>query len=500
MAKRFVSVWFRHLMTDWFTIRDSSLKDTPFVLAVPDHGRMLITSVNASAQSQGIEPGMVVADARAIFPTLNVLNDEPGIPERILNRLAEWCIRFTPVTAIDLPDGLLLDASGCPHLWSGDEQYLREITKRLNERGYDVQLAIADTIGAAWAVARYGNASMIVESGRHYEALLPLPPESLRIDKEVSDRLHKLGLRCIHHFIDFPKSALKRRFGNSLIQRLNQAFGKEQEFIIPVEPIEPYQERLPCLEPIVNATGIEIALNRLLDSLCTRLQKEGKGIRKAIFKAYRLDGKMEAIAIGTNHASHSMKHLFKLFEEKIQTIEPDLGIELFILEASKVEDAQPRPAKLWTSNMDLQSTELAELLDRIAMKTSEKNIHRYLPDEHYLPEESFKPAVSITETTVAKWQLDQPRPVLLLDKPERIEVMAPVPDYPPMLFIYNGKRHKIIRADGPERIEQPWWLHPGEHRDYYYVEDEEGRRYWLFRSGHYQGDKTNQWFIHGFFA
>ena len=219
----------------------------------------------------------------------------------------------------------------------------------------------------------------------------------------------------------------------------------------------------------------------------------------ACFKCYRIDGKLEKIDIGTNRASNNIVHLFKLFELKISSIEPALGIELFILEASKVEDALPVQEKLWERACGLDDVKIAELMDHLANKICTNNIHRYLPDEHYWPERSVKPASSINDKADALWRSDKLRPIQLLSKPEPIEVTAPIPDYPPMLFRYKNKLHKIKKADGPERIEREWWLEEGPHRDYYRVEDEDGCRYWLFRSGHYS-DKTYQWFIHGFFA
>jgi protein ImuB len=257
---------------------------------------------------------------------------------------------------------------------------------------------------------------------------------------------------------------------------------------------------LPSLEPVVTATGIEIALQRLLDALCHRLQQEEKGLRVALFKCYRVDGKIEKIEIGTNHPSCNSKHLFKLFENKISSIEPALGIELFILEASKVEDASPLQEKLWENNRGLDDIRLAELLDRLAGKIGANNIYRCLPDEHYWPERSFKTCFVYNEKLQTTWRVDTPRPLQLLSMPEPIDVTALVPDYPPMLFRYKEKLHKVIKSDGPERIEQEWWLQDGQHRDYYYVEDEEGCRYWLFRSGHYDAERTYKWFIHGFFA
>ncbi len=500
MAKRYVSIWFRQLKTDWFIIRQPSLCHLSFVLSEAVHGRMIITAASPAAQAEGINTGMLVADARAISPSLQVFDDIPDLPGKLLTRLAEWCIRFTPSVSIDLPDGLILDVSGCAHLWGGDSFYLDTITKRLQERGYHISAGMADTIGGSWAVARYSKESFIIEKNRQAEALLTLPVASLRIETAVIDRLNKLGLRLVGQIINMPQAVLKRRFGQSLIQQLQQALGLEEEIIHPVQPVEPYQERLPCLEPIVTRAGIEIALQKLIDSLCRRLQQEGKGLRLAKFKCYRVDGKMESIETGTNRATHHATHLFTLFEDKIAGIEPGLGIELFILDGLKTEAVISLQEKLWKLDSGLADIKLSELLDRIASKMGAGCIHRYLPDEHYWPERSYKLANSLDEQSTTNWKQNSRRPLQLLAKPEPVEVTAPVPDYPPMLFRYKGILHKIIKANGPERIEQEWWIQQGEHRDYYCVEDENGYRYWLFRSGHYTPEKLYQWFIHGFFS
>jgi protein ImuB len=281
--------------------------------------------------------------------------------------------------------------------------------------------------------------------------------------------------------------------------RLDLALGREEEVVEPVQPPAPYQERLPCLEPIVTPTGIEIALRQLLGTLCLRLQQEQKGLRAAILKCYRVDGKVEQVDIGTNRPSYHVNHLFKLFEIKLSSIEPAMGIEVFILEAPNVEDHYAQQQKMWEDSGGLEDMRLSELIDRLAARTGMRAIHRYLPDEHYWPERSLKPALSIQEKLTTSWFADKLRPLQLLPIPERIEVTAPIPDYPPMLFRHKGKLHKILRADGPERIEQEWWLQQGKHRDYYSVEDEDGHRYWIFRSGHYD-DETFQWYLHGFFA
>jgi protein ImuB len=500
MGKRFVSICFRHLATDWFTLRQPALRNLPFVLTQPSHGRMIITAANAMAQAHGIFHGMVLADARAINPSLQVYDDKPALRDQLLHRFAEWCIRFTPVAAIDPPDGIMLDVSGCSHLWGGEESYLSAISRRLKEHGYLVSAAMADTIGAAWAIARFGKVPMIIQPNDHLQALLPLPPESLRLEPEILPLFYKLGLVRIYDFISMPRHALLTRFGRPMLERLNQALGLKEETIQPVQPPEPWQERLPCLEPIVTATGIEIGLRRLIENICHRLKKENKGLRHAIFKGYRMDGKTMQLEISTNRPSCNVDHLLNLFVIKLPSVEPGPGIELFVLEAARVEDHLPLQEKFWKKTGGLDDMDLAELLDRITSRIGNQSIRRYLPDEHYWPERSIRKASSLNEEATIHWNRDKPRPLLLLSKPEPVLVTAPIPDYPPMLFRYKDKLHKIIRADGPERIEQEWWIQEGEHRDYYRVEDDEGRRYWLFRSGHYETGRASQWFIHGFFA
>ena len=500
MQKRYVTIWFRHLTTDWLTLRRPELKQLPFVFAAPDHSRKVITAANAAAEVHGVQPGMPVADAKAMIPDLEIFDEKPARAANLLKALGEWCIRYTPLVALDFPDGLILDISGCAHLWGGERAYLKEIVTRLKGSGYDVRAAIADTIGTAWAIARFGQVAPIIESGGQAAALLPLPAAALRLEPDVLARLQKLGLYQVGSFISMPRSVLRRRFGEGLLLKLAQALGQAEEYIIPLQVPEPFQERLPCMEPIRTAPGIEIAITRLLETLCQRMQQEGKGIRTATLKCYRVDGKIQQVDIGTNRATHHVTHLFKLFQLKIASITPALGIELFILEAIKVEDVSLSQEALWAENPGLDDEGVAELLDRISAKVGSGKIHRYLPDEHYWPERSIKAAPTLQEPAITPWRNDRPRPLRLLARPEPVEVTAPIPDYPPLLFRYKGRAHHIRKADGPERIEREWWLESGEHRDYYNVEDEDGQRYWLFRSGHYSGGENKQWYLHGYFA
>jgi protein ImuB len=495
---RYASISFPYLLTEYVARKQPEFRKKPFVLAARQRGRMMIEAVSAEAAQKGIRKGMVLADCKAIFPELEMIEAEPGRAEKLLRALAEWSIVYTPFVAVDLPDGLILDSSGCVHLWGGEAAYLDHIRAKLADYGYTVHAAIADTISTAWAMARYSGPQAIVEPGQQREALRYLPPAALRLDPTILARLKKLGMQHIGNFMDMPPAVLRRRFGKELPRRIAQALGTEVELVVPVKPVEPYQERLSSMEPVASAAGIAIALQQLLETLCLRFEAEGLGLRNCIFKAYRVDGAIQQIEIGTGHPSRNINHLFRLFEHKIATFEPALGFELFVLEAPKVEPVTQEQAAIWNASSH-NDMKVAELLDRVSIKIGPNAVSRYLPAQHHWPERSIKQAVPLWEKAKIEWRTDLPRPVHLLQRPEAIIVTAVLPDNPPILFRHKGTLYNVTKADGPERIEQEWWITDGLYRDYYCVEDEHGARYWLFRSGPYGGDQP-KWFLHGFFA
>ncbi|WP_022829363.1 Y-family DNA polymerase [Sphingobacterium paucimobilis] len=497
MPRRYMCIWLPFFGTDRAEKEQPERRKAPFVLTLAQNGRVKIQAANRPALQEGISCGMVLADAQAILPQLESAIYDANSLNQTLQALGEWCIRFAPIVDLQAPDGIVLDISGCAHLWGGEEKYGNHIIDRIAQGGYQAQAAIADTIGTAWAVARHTQRLTIVSTAQQAQALSGLPPAALRISLQTQQRLHKLGFRYIEEFMHIPKSTLRRRFGDELICRLGQALGTEQEHISPIEPIPSYQERLSCLDPISTSTGIQIALERLLTTLCDRLRKEEKGLRQAVFRGYRIDGNVQTIHIGTGRASSNPTHLFKLFDLKVPNIEPALGIELFVLEATLIENSILPQEGLWQTKGG--QSEIAELLDNIAAKIGSGSIHRFLPSAHHWPERTIEPTSSLDTQPQSDWPRHALRPLHLLAHPEPIEVMVPLPDYPPALFRHRKKIYKLVKADGPERIEQEWWISDEQPRDYYRVEDEKGARYWLFRSGYYgQGDP--EWFLHGYFT
>jgi protein ImuB len=482
-------------MTDWFTRLRPAHKDTPFVFAIKEKHRHLVTFASATAAALGIRADMAVSDAKILLPSLEVIHADPD-PKDLLQRIALRFIRYSPEVAVDPPDGILVNITGCSHLWGGEEAYYQEIVGRILAGGYHVRAAIADTPGAAWAFARHLKEPAIVPPGDHRRLLPQLPPPALRLSPHTLGRLRKLGLAAIQNILNQPRQTLTPRFGKELLLRLDQAFGQVDEYLIPVIPPVPYCERLPCLDPIVTAGGIEYALTTLLGMLCHRMQRESKGLRTAVFKCYRVDHTVLELSVGTARPSYSVTHLFKLFEPKISDLEPALGIELFTLEALTVEEANPAQEALWGGP---GGTDLMELLDRIANKTGTDGLARYFPAQHHWPERSYV-RVSVDQSNPSElWPADL-RPFHIFDSPEPIVVTAPIPDYPPMSFQYRNRLYKVAAANGPTRIESEWWIDNARPRDYYTVEDQDGARYWIFRSGHYGEAQAARWYLHGLFA
>ena len=497
---RYLSLRFVHLTTDWLTLQQPQLASQPFVYARSVRNRKIVTALNEAAAALGIQKQMVVADARVLAPTLKVIDDPEGQETMLLTRIGLWCIRYTPDVSLAPPDGLILDISGCTHLWKGEQPYLEDIVGKIRSRGFYVIGAIADTPGAAWAWSHYGKGKEILAEGEHRSALLPLPAPALRLDDPTLLKLKKMKLTTIGVILQQPRQSLLPRFGKDLVQRLAQALGQAKERLVPLVPPVEYQAWEAAPSPIRYAKGIEIALTRLLEKLCAKLQKEDKGLRQAVFTIYRVDNKTQSLTVGTTRPTYNIAHIYRLFETKIETLAPGEGIEAFLLQAPKVEKAGSPQEALWAAGGGVDSAGFAELLDRLANKDGIATIERYLPSEHYWPERSFLKAKSLKDLPGSPWPDDWLWPIHMFEKPAPITVTAPIPDYPPMHFVFEGKHHKVVKADGPRRVEHEWWIEDNLHRDYYAVEDTEGNRYCIFRAGHY-GDRTPaRWFIHGFFG
>ena len=458
--------------------------------------------MNPAAGAHGLKPGVAVADARAWVPQLVVLPLEPEADAADLKRLADWATRFSPLVAIDGADSLMLDIAGCAHLWGSETRMLVDLDRHLRFFGLHYRAAIADTIGAAWGTARFGaGPNQIVPHGQQRTALSELPPAALRLPEEICAQLQRLGLKRIADLCILPRAALARRFGTVLMDRLDQALGRQDETLSPLLPPPQCYVRMDFAEPIMLRADIDRALGLLLKRLTEALRPHETGPRQLDLSCYRLDGETQRLTIGTTRASLDGAHLFRLFEEKLEQLRPDDGFEAMRLSGREME-------RLTTQQHDFEAGgavrhDLAPLIDRLSNRLGEGAVHRVETRESHIPERAVRRLPPLAESPRLHWPKASQRPVRLLAHPEPIEAVAPIPDDPPVQFRWRHVLHKVRAAEGPERIAPEWWL-PGEQdaeiRDYYRVEDSEGRRFWLYRAGLYQTTPAPRWFMHGMFG
>jgi protein ImuB len=494
--QRWISIWFPYWKTDELARRFPQTRQQAVVVYAREKGRMIITGSNAVAQHAGIQQGMLLADARALVADLQTIPDKPALLDQVLTQLAIWCIRFSPFVALDLPDGIWIDASGCAHLWGGESAYLNEIQTRMAALGYQTRITMADTLGAAWAQSRYGGETQtIIPPNQHAAYLAGLPPAALRLDESVVDKLNRLGLFQIRDLLNMPMASLRRRLGEASIVCLQQALGYRHRMVQPIQlPVE-WTERLPCLDPVTHATGIEYAIDALLKRITKRLAAVEKGIRQVQVQAYRVDGKIETMMVQVLEATNETDYIRKLFQLKIPNCSPGPGIETFVLDVLSIGDITTAQSSIWNGEQRDHQKVMHRLMDRLSNKIGVDRVFHFQPKPIHWPEHSMHQVHGALPIDTECWPQQMTRPAILLNPPQPIQVAAPIPDYPPLLFRYEGVVHTIRKADGPERIEQPWWIQDGQHRDYFYVEDEDGSRYWLFRLGHYQ---VGTWFLHGY--
>lgn len=463
-----------------------------------------LKAVDEEAQAEGLWPGKALADSRAMVPHLRVADHDPAADERALLALCDWCVRFSPAVAPDPPDGLFLDVTGAAPLWGGEGALLDDLLARLARAGVPACAAIADTAGAAWALARSGEDRCILPSGAEFEGLRGFTVAALRLEPEVAESLQRLGLKTIHTVLEVPRDQLARRFGAGLLLRLDQAFGHADEALRFRRPPTPWFERRAFFEPISAPEDLERAAGDLLAALCKRLAAEGQGARRFQTVFHRADGESFPVQVGTGRPARDPERLRKLFAPKLEAVDPGFGIDAVTLAADRVEPLAERQVRLCDREAEAADA-LAALVDQLGARLGRDRVWRAAPFESHAPERAVarRPA---WDAPPAGWDPERPRPLRLLRPPEPIEAMAPVPDDPPVVFTWRGRRRRVRRAEGPERLAEEWWRDPmmePDHRrvrDYYAVEDADGGRFWLFRAGLYGGADAPRWFLHGLFG
>jgi len=473
------------------------------VTALHDGRRRVVGGTDPAARALGLRPGMALAHATALVPGLQVLDGQPEQDADALRRLATWCHRYAPLTAPDPPDGLWLDVTGCAHLFRGEAALLDVLTERFARDGLRARGAVADTPGAAHAVARHGGGG-VVPADAHADALAFLPIAALRLAAELVAALRRLGLEQVAHLERLPRAALARRFGPHLALRLDQAHGRVHEPILPLVPEELLQHRVTFLEPLLTADALSIAVRHLVGPLCTRMEQAGLGARRLDLLFERVDGGVQAIRTGTGRPSRDARHLSRLLDERLEEVDPGLGVEAMRLVIPLAEPLRWQQDAAGPAMPPDLVADVSALVDLLSNRLGAAQVFRAEPVESDVPERSVRLVPALARPGGAVWPSHWPAPVRLLHPPQPVEALAALPDGAPAAFTWRRRRHRVRHADGPERIHGEWWLRDGETwavRDYFRVEDDDGTRFWLFRRGDGADPLTGDlsWFLHGLF-
>jgi protein ImuB len=512
---RMVSVWLPALPIERLKRTRSGKPfpvDRPFALVGSEDRGLLLTALNAAALREGLSPGLGLADARAICPQLLTAPAEPEKDAASLLALARWAGRYSPSLNVDGEDGLWLDVSGVPHLFGGARALLDDMAMRFARFGFTARLALAETLGGAHALARYGRVSpLIVPQGKIGEALAPLPVEALRVAEEIVRLLKRLGLKRIGQLYDLPRASLERRFhsretAEAVLSRLDQALGRREEPRNPLLPAPDYAARLPFPEPLITHEGIVAGLDHLAEKLCQALSLARLGARRLSLTLYRADGTSAVVEAGLSAPCREPLHLARLFADRVEAIDAGFGVDLMVLAALSTEPLLPaQTAFARRGGRERQEP----LIDRLVSRLGGAAVRRLVSYASHLPERAqgtlsaLAGSVSWPEQGASKPQ----RPCLLLAEPEPVDVLAEIPEGPPARFTWRRVTRRVVKAEGPERIAPEWWRElremRGKPRDYYRIEDEDGRRYWLFRAGLYQESEAKDlpaWYLHGVFG
>ena len=474
-------------------------------------GALRLAAANGSALALGLSPGMTLADARARAPDIRVVAHRPETDAALLQRVLLDFGRFTPMGATDGPDGLALDVTGCAHLFGGEEGLVRAVAARSQGVGLAVRLAMAGTPEAARALARFGRGGIHEGEGQS-QALRRLPVAALELSDKETQALSRAGLKTLAHLADRPTAPIAARFGAAAATRLNRVLGREDARIRPERPVRLVSVDRILVEPITETTDVEAVIVDLLTEAMDRLDLRGQGGRAFQVGFFRLDGEVRHITVRTGRPSRDAAAVLRLFRERLaslaQPLDPGFGFDQLRLSVPVADRLASRQRGFERTPPGAE--DLGRLVDRLTARLGPEAVSRFEPVASHWPERTVRltPA-ALPPGEDGEWPAPDPvdpplRPLQMFNPPQPILATAEVPDHPPNRFIWRRVDHRLVRVEGPERIAPEWWrrlqgpLDPT--RDYYRVEDQEGRRFWLFRSGFYGEEPAPRWFVHGVFA
>ena len=489
MKRRVVSLWFPSMSSE-LILRKKHYEGPFAVVAHIKNGNRLLC-LSTMAEQRGLKRGMGLADARSFCPEIQTVEHNLQADVAFQNSLVRWAKRYCPWVGKSGIDGLSLDVAGSAHLFGGEDAMLHDMRARLIRSKLTVRIGLADTVGAAWALARFGEGC--AEGGRTGQAISALPVASLRISAKEDTTLQRLGVKTIGQLANLPRATIGQRFGPSVLMRLDQALGDQSESISPEANPQTYSTRLTFPEPIGLAKDVMAGVERLLLRLCEKLTQDMMGVRVLSLICRRIDGADQQVELRLARALRDQQRILPLFKKGVDGIDAGFGIDQLRLVATQVEVLQVE--QVAHSQTQYNSDGLHDLMTRLGNRIGLENIQRFLPAESHIPENSFIVSPAAWSESVGSWGNVNPRPIRLFPP----EYVAARGHRPPNRFNWRAMSFTVGRIIGPERIAPEWWLEDENWRhgvrDYWKVETKQGRRLWLFYTPQNPG-----WFVQGQFA
>ena len=469
------------------------VEDCLFAVTAEEKNAVRLVSLNKHARRIGLTPGMTLADARAAAPDLITVAEEPLRDEAFLKALQRWCVKFTPWSACDGKDALLLNVTGCAHLFGGEAALADLIRQELGDMQAEARVGVADTKGAAKAAAYFGaKGGAVFAPGKTKEALVSFPIAALFTDEKTLFELRRLGLKRIGDFYPLKSADLARRFGFGLLRNYEKLLGIAADPVTPAKALPTFAARMSFPDPIGRTDDVSEALSRLTGQLCRRLTQHGYGLRSVRLSLYRADKKQIHIDIGLARPTQEAKPVLRQYALKLDKIDAGCGIDMMRLAALQAEPFTPVQKRF--SDAEKQSA-LNELIATLGNRLGFDRVLRWHSVESHLPQRAFRMAEAVQQTEESLWQANVSRPLMIYDG-EPVEIVTP--GRPPKQFVWRRRTYTVAHFKGPERIGHEWWKGPagGVMRDYWRIDSAEGPRLWLSTR---PGEKPYRWEVSGVF-
>ncbi|MEW9855540.1 Y-family DNA polymerase [Novosphingobium sp. M1R2S20] len=512
-SRRILAIWCTRLAIDRWRLLEGLAEGegadaAPLALiAETAHGPRIV-SVNAAGFAAGAKGGMMLADARTLCPALTVAPADPAGDLLFLEDLAVWAQRWGPWSALDPPDGVIVDVTGATHLFGGEAGLLADAHAALARRQLMVRLAIAPTAGAAWALAHHGPQDAILHPADDPAYRLGhLPVAALRLDDDTITLLKRLGLKRLEDLRGVHRDALVRRFRNrrsaaaNPLIRMDQLLGLVPEPLLPVMATEAPMVQRRLMEPIRHRSLLDRVLADLTADMARALEGQALGARRLELGLWKVDNEVVVRRLEIAAPSRDPVHLAGLFGRKLEDVDAGFGIEMVRLRAAWTEPLALAQRDL-ESSAENHGTSLAACVDRLTVRLGSDAVRRPIARASHVPERAQRWQAPLDPEKTAQAEFEfHARPLKLLERPEPIAVIYETPDGLPKRFRWRNAAHDVLRAEGPERIAPEWWRErsTARLRDYYRIEDEQGRRYWIYRSGVWGDGRggTPEWFLQG---